>query len=138
MKLPKYPLTSGDKFQTFEFISEGKRGLIHKMVQYKQTNLKYIFNLAFGDKDNTTGDITLPGMFDCEIIAPRGTMDIPDIKVELTPNVGEFKIRVKATDDAKFYILECTQLAEDDSIILVTERQMDYATVTLVKPSNPF
>jgi hypothetical protein len=57
MKLPKYPLSSGDKFQTFEFISEGKRGLIHKMVQYKQTNLKSVFNLAFGDKDHTTGDI---------------------------------------------------------------------------------
>ncbi len=57
MKLPKYPLASRDKLQTFEFISEGRKGLIHKLVQYKQTNLKDIFNLAFGDKDHTSGEI---------------------------------------------------------------------------------
>ena len=57
MKLPKYPLASSDKLQTFEFISEGRKGLIYKLVQYKQTNLKDIFNLAFGDKDHTTGEI---------------------------------------------------------------------------------
>ncbi len=57
MKLPKYPLASSDKLQTFEFISEGKKGLIYKLVQYKQTNLKNIYNLAFGDKDHSTGEI---------------------------------------------------------------------------------
>jgi hypothetical protein len=57
MKLPKYPLTSGDKLLTYEFVSEGPKGLIHKMVQFKQTNLKNVYNLAFGDKDQTTGDI---------------------------------------------------------------------------------
>ena len=57
MKLPKYPLASSDKMMTFEFVSEGRKGLIHKLVQYKQTNLKDIFNLAFGDKDHKTGEI---------------------------------------------------------------------------------
>jgi hypothetical protein len=57
MKLPKYPLSSGDKLMTFEFISEGPQGLIYKLVQYKLTNLVNVYNLAFGDKDNTTGDI---------------------------------------------------------------------------------
>jgi hypothetical protein len=57
MKLPKYPLASSDKLMTFEFISEGQNGLIHKLVQYQQTNLKDVYNLAFGDKDHTTGDI---------------------------------------------------------------------------------
>jgi hypothetical protein len=57
MKLPKYPLASGDKLLTFEFISEGHKGLIYKLVQYKQTNLKGVYNLAFGDKDSTTGEI---------------------------------------------------------------------------------
>jgi hypothetical protein len=57
MKLPKYPLASGDKLLIFEFISEGPKGLIHKLVQFKQTNLKNIYNLAFGDKDHTTGEI---------------------------------------------------------------------------------
>ena len=57
MKLPKYPLASGDKLMSFEFISEGDKGLIHKLVQFKQTNLKDVYNLAFGDKDHTTGEI---------------------------------------------------------------------------------
>lgn len=57
MKLPKYPLASGDKLLTFEFISEGPKGLIYKQVQFKQTNLKNVFNLAFGDKDHKTGEI---------------------------------------------------------------------------------
>jgi len=57
MKLPKYPLASSNKLMTFEFISEGKNGLIHKLVQYQPTNLKDVYNLAFGDKDHTTGDI---------------------------------------------------------------------------------
>ncbi len=37
MKLPKYPLASSDKMLTFDFISEGPKGLIHKLVQYKLT-----------------------------------------------------------------------------------------------------
>jgi hypothetical protein len=57
MKLPKYPLASGDKFTTYEFTSEGPRGLIHKLVQFRETNLKGVYNLAFGDKDPKTGEI---------------------------------------------------------------------------------
>lgn len=57
MRLPKYPLASSDKMMTFEFISEGHKGLIHKIVRYQLTNLKGVYNLAFGDKDHSTGDI---------------------------------------------------------------------------------
>ena len=57
MKLPKYPLASSDRLMTFEFISEGHQGLIHKLVQYQPTNLKDVYNLAFGDKDLSTGNI---------------------------------------------------------------------------------
>ena len=57
MKLPKYPLASSEKLMTFEFISEGSKGLIHKLVRYQPTNLKDVYNLAFGDKDHTTGNI---------------------------------------------------------------------------------
>jgi len=57
MKLPKYPLASSDRLMTFEFTSEGQRGLIHKVVQYQPTNLKDIYNLAFGDKNQTTDSI---------------------------------------------------------------------------------
>ena len=34
MKLPKYALASSDKMMTFEFVSEGKKGVIHKLVKY--------------------------------------------------------------------------------------------------------
>jgi hypothetical protein len=57
MKLPKYPLASSDKMMTFEFISEGPKGLIHKLVRYQPTNLKDVYNLALGDKDLATGNI---------------------------------------------------------------------------------
>jgi len=57
MKLPKYPLASSDSLMTFEFVSEGQKGFIHKLVRYQPTNLKDIYNLAFGDKDHTTGNI---------------------------------------------------------------------------------
>ena len=57
MKLPKYPLGAGDKLMSYEFISEGPKGLIQKMVQFKQTNLKNVYNLAFGDKNHETREI---------------------------------------------------------------------------------
>jgi len=57
MKLPKYPLASSDSLMTFEFVSEGRKGLIHKLVRYQPTNLKDVYNLAFGDKNYTTGNI---------------------------------------------------------------------------------
>ena len=57
MKLPKYPLASSDKMMTFEFVSEGRNGLITKIVKYQPTNLKGLYNLAFGDKNPETGQI---------------------------------------------------------------------------------
>ena len=57
MKLSKYPLTSSENMMTFEFISEGLKGLIHKLVRYQPTNLKDVYNLVLGDKDHTTGKI---------------------------------------------------------------------------------
>jgi len=57
MNLPKYPLASSDKMMTFEFISEGPKGLIHKLVRFQPTNLRGVYNLAFGYKDLMTGEI---------------------------------------------------------------------------------
>jgi len=67
MKLPKYPLASSDKLMTFEFTSEGQKGLIEKLVRFQETNVKNVYNLAFGDKDLTTGDI------DDKVISNTGT-----------------------------------------------------------------
>jgi hypothetical protein len=41
----------------FEFISQGPKGQIPKLVKYSETNLKDMYNLAFGDKDSKTGNI---------------------------------------------------------------------------------
>ena len=57
MNLPRYPLAADDKLTTFEFTSEGPNGRIAKLVQFTPTNLKDFYNLAFGDKDNETGEI---------------------------------------------------------------------------------
>ena len=57
MQLSKYPLASGDNLTTFEFISEGPKGRISKLIQLTPTNFKDVYNLAFGDKDHSTGKI---------------------------------------------------------------------------------
>lgn len=41
----------------FEFISEGPKGEIPKLIKLSETTLKDFYNLAFGDKDSQTGDI---------------------------------------------------------------------------------
>ena len=41
----------------YEFTSDGPRGKIQKIVKYSETNFKDLYNLAFGDKDQTTGEI---------------------------------------------------------------------------------
>ena len=105
-----------------------------KLAHDFEGQLRGIFKLNTRDiekQTNILGDITLPGKFDCEIMGPKTPVDIADITVEWTQNVGEFKIRIKSHRRAKSFVLECTQLAEDDSIISVIERPMDYATDTL-------
>lgn len=57
MKLPKYQLKAEKSLMVFEFVSEGPKEQIPKLVKYSETNLKGLFNLAFGDKDQHTGEI---------------------------------------------------------------------------------
>ncbi len=57
MKYDKYQLESDTDLFLFEFESVGPKGKIKKLVQYTPTNIKDIYNLGFGDKDETTGDI---------------------------------------------------------------------------------
>jgi len=57
MNKPKY-LYKSERFLTvFEFISEGPKGQIKKMVQYTDTGTENVFNLAFGDYDEETNSI---------------------------------------------------------------------------------
>ena len=57
MKLDRYELKSDDLLTTFEFLSEGPKGKIDKLIQFSLVNQNRLYNLAFGDKDPFTGDI---------------------------------------------------------------------------------
>ena len=57
MKLDRYEIKSGDQLLTFEFLSEGPKGKIQKLIQFALVNQDNYYNLAFGDKDPITGEI---------------------------------------------------------------------------------
>ena len=57
MKLPKYQLKSDDELSSFQFVSEGPKGLIVKRIQFSLINEDEIYNLAFGDKDSVNDEI---------------------------------------------------------------------------------
>ena len=57
MKLPKYQLKAENELTIFQFISEGPKGKIPKLIEFTETNLKDFYNLAFGDKDEQSGKI---------------------------------------------------------------------------------
>ena len=57
MKLPRYELKAEKSLMVYEFISEGTKGQIPKLIKFSETTLKGFYNLAFGDKDLLSGDI---------------------------------------------------------------------------------
>ena len=57
MNLPKYELRTEKSLMIFEFVSEGYKGEIPKIVKFTETSLKGMYNLAFGDKNVGTEDI---------------------------------------------------------------------------------
>lgn len=57
MNLEKYPLEAQASLTLFEFVSEGHNGLIHKIIQFQQIDQSNVYNLAFGDKNEETGEI---------------------------------------------------------------------------------
>ncbi len=50
MNLPKYPLVSSDKMMTFEFVSEGKNGIIYKIVKLDKSLSKLDDEILFPKK----------------------------------------------------------------------------------------
>lgn len=52
MNQPKYLYKSEEFLKIYEFISEGPKGNIKKMVEYTETGTENVFNLAFGDYDD--------------------------------------------------------------------------------------
>jgi len=59
MNLPRYDYTPNDDFTDYEFYSEGPNGRIKKMITFTVAQEKpvLIYNLAFGDVNEQTGDI---------------------------------------------------------------------------------
>lgn len=57
MSVEKYDLISGENLTTFEFVSEGSKGKIDKIIQFSSANYLNVYNLGFGDKDLITGEI---------------------------------------------------------------------------------
>lgn len=55
MKLDRYELKAGQNLTTFEFLSEGPKGPIRKLIQFQRMNLPNLYNLAFGDVNSLTG-----------------------------------------------------------------------------------
>ncbi len=57
MHLDKYPIEASPNSSVFEFVSEGRNGSISKFVQFQPIGDPDLFNLAFGDKNITTGSL---------------------------------------------------------------------------------
>lgn len=49
MYVDKYQLKSEEELTRFEFISEGPKGAIRKLIEFQQTTDPETYNLAFGD-----------------------------------------------------------------------------------------
>ena len=57
MKVEKYHLKSASEFTRYEFVSEGPKGIIKKLIEFQDTNNPDVFNLAFGDFNPETQEI---------------------------------------------------------------------------------
>lgn len=57
MNKPKYLYKTEEKFTIYEFVSEGPKGSIKKMVEYTETATENVYNLGFGDYDEITNSI---------------------------------------------------------------------------------
>lgn len=58
MKLDRYELKADEPLTTYEFLSEGPKGKIQKIIQFSLVNqIDNVYNLALGDKNYFTGEI---------------------------------------------------------------------------------
>ncbi len=54
MNNPKYLYKSEEFLKIYEFISEGPKGQVKKIVEYSETSTENVYNLAFGDFNEST------------------------------------------------------------------------------------
>lgn len=57
MYVDKYQLKTEEGLTRFEFVSEGPKGAIRKLIEFQQTLDPDVYNLAFGDKHPKTGSM---------------------------------------------------------------------------------
>lgn len=57
MQRERYEYTTEKLLLFYEFISEGPKGRIKKIVEYSPTTVQNVYNLAFGDYDEETNSI---------------------------------------------------------------------------------
>lgn len=57
MSTPTYPLKSGRKLWSYQFVSQGPKGFVPKLIQFTSIGPDGVFNLAFGNEDLPTGEI---------------------------------------------------------------------------------
>jgi hypothetical protein len=57
MRHARYEYQTENELHFFEFISEGPKGEIRKIVEYTELSVRNIYNLAFGDYDLVTDGI---------------------------------------------------------------------------------
>lgn len=57
MHNPRYNYHADEALYFYEFFSEGPAGRIRKLVEYTPTSQEGVYNLAFGDWDETTGGL---------------------------------------------------------------------------------
>lgn len=57
MHYDQYEITPGDTAMVYEFVSQGPKGDVKKVVIYSPTNVPNFFNLGFGDKNELTGQL---------------------------------------------------------------------------------
>src|SRR5690554_6790835 len=58
MKHARYKYSAENELMYFEFFSQGTKGKVKKIIEFSETNVKDVFNLAFGDFDDKTQRIS--------------------------------------------------------------------------------
>ena len=92
MKLEKYPLETSKHLTVYEFVSFGSKGQIRKKIQFSETNLKNIYNLAIGDTNEETG-----------VLDDLAVSDNGDIEKVLSTVVASVLVFTEKNPDSIFY-----------------------------------
>ena len=92
MRKEHYQLEVGKASLVFEFTSEGHKGLVKKRVIFEQIGKTNIFNLAFGDVDETTDE------FDDFVVTNNGDSEKVLATVASKEKMTKMEERIKSTE----------------------------------------